>query len=83
MPNDASDSLDAGDSAQEPRRRAKLSAPRWTITADQLRALNEVFETVKAPSRGLVQSLAGMMGVNGRQARRPFLTHACVMGPPP
>ena len=51
----------------EMAKRAKLAAPRWTITKAQLRQLEAVFEQVKAPSLAVRQKLATQMGVSPRQ----------------
>lgn len=50
-------------------KRAKLTTPRWSIKAQHLRQLEEVFKAVKAPSYPLRQALAEQMGVTPRQVQ--------------
>ena len=54
------------DSAR-PGKRAKLTAPRWSISHAQLQKLEEIFKMVQVPSVALSESLAEQMGVNPRQ----------------
>uniref|UniRef100_A0A7S2DSA2 Homeobox domain-containing protein n=1 Tax=Haptolina brevifila TaxID=156173 RepID=A0A7S2DSA2_9EUKA len=50
-----------------PKRRSKLTAPRWSIAQNQLAQLQEIFKTVKAPSLAVRQMLGRQMGVSPRQ----------------
>ena len=53
----------------KPGKRAKLTAPRWSISHAQLQKLEEIFKMVQVPSVALSESLAEQMGVNPRQVR--------------
>ena len=52
-------------------KRAKLSAPRWSIKPDELRQLELIFQEVTMPSFALRQALGEQMGVTARQVRTP------------
>lgn len=52
-------------------KRAKLSAPRWSIKPDHLRQLEVIFQEVTMPSFALRQALGEQMGVTARQVRSP------------
>ena len=76
-------------------KRAKLSAPRWSIKPDHLRQLELIFQEVTMPSFALRQALGEQMGVTARQVRIPparpmsapptplTLGHPSVLTPPP
>lgn len=63
------DSLPALPKETATRKRACMVTPRWSVSREQKRLLEEFFKTVQTPSRGAREALAQQMGVTPQQVK--------------